>query len=75
MQQRRSVINRIFTFYLDGFRNLTWWGKRLWLIIIIKLVIMFGVLKIFFFNNYLKSNFNTEQERSNYVIDELTGKN
>ncbi len=75
MQQRRSVINRILTFYLDGFRNLTWWGKRLWLIIIIKLVIMFGVLKIFFFNNYLKSNFNTEQERSNYVIDELTGKN
>ncbi len=47
-------------------------GKKLWAVIIIKLIIMFLVLKIFFFPNFLKTNFKTEKERSNYVIDQLT---
>jgi hypothetical protein len=47
-------------------------GKKLWAIIIVKLIIMFLVLKIFFFPNFLKTNFKTEKERSNYVIDQLT---
>jgi hypothetical protein len=75
MNKRRNFIARAFWFYIDGFRNLTWWGKKLWLIIIIKAVIMFGILKIFFFNDYLNTNFETDTERSNHVLDELTGKN
>ncbi len=47
-------------------------GKKLWTIIIIKLIIMFLVLKVFFFPNFLKSNFETDEERSNYVINQLT---
>lgn len=47
-------------------------GKTLWAIIIIKLFIMFAILKIFFFPNFLKSNFKTDEERSNYVIERLT---
>lgn len=31
-------------------------GKTLWTIIIIKLFIMFAILKVFFFPNYLKQN-------------------
>jgi len=31
-------------------------GKKLWMIIIIKLFIMFAILKVFFFPNFLKSN-------------------
>jgi hypothetical protein len=47
-------------------------GKRLWAIIIIKLIVMFAVLKIFFFQNFLKDNFDTDEERSEYVLDQLT---
>ena len=43
------MLNKIVLFYVDGFKNLSSRGKQLWLIIIIKLVVVFVVLKIFFF--------------------------
>jgi hypothetical protein len=66
-----GVLKRIFLFYYEGFKQMTV-GKTLWAIILIKLAIMFLVLKIFFFPNYLKTNFETEDERIDYVIKELT---
>ncbi len=66
-----KVIKNIFQFYYQGFKNMTV-GKKLWAIIIIKLIIMFLILKVFFFPNFLKSNFKTDEERSNYVIQQLT---
>jgi hypothetical protein len=65
---------RIFRFYYDGFRSMTW-GRKLWIIIFIKLIIMFGILRIFFFQDYLGSRFNSDREKSNYVIEELTNRN
>ena len=47
-------------------------GKQLWLIILIKLFIMFAVLKLFFFPDILKSNFDTDEERSDHVIEQIT---
>lgn len=47
-------------------------GKTLWTIILIKLFILFFVLKLFFFPNQLKRNFNTDNERSQHVIEQLT---
>ncbi len=47
-------------------------GRTLWAIILIKLFIMFAVLKVFFFPNILKKNFSTDKERSDYVIEQLT---
>jgi len=47
-------------------------GKTLWAIIIIKLFIMFFVLKLFFFPDLLKKNFKSDEERSNHVIEQLT---
>ena len=47
-----NVALRIWRFYRDGFRSMTW-GRVLWLIIIVKLVVMFGVLRLFFFPDYL----------------------
>ena len=44
-----------FHLYYDGFRQMTL-GKILWLIIGIKLFIMFAILKVFFFPNFLKQN-------------------
>ena len=66
-----SILKRIFNFYLNGFKEMKV-GKQLWLIILIKLFIMFAILKIFFFPNFLKSNFDTDEERSDYVIEQLT---
>jgi hypothetical protein len=43
------MINKIVLFYVDGFKNLSSLGKKLWLIIIIKLMVIFVVLKVFFF--------------------------
>jgi uncharacterized protein YpmB len=47
-------------------------GRKLWAIIIIKLAIIFLVLRLFFFPNFLKSNFTTDEQRSNHVIEQLT---
>jgi hypothetical protein len=47
-------------------------GRTLWLIILIKLFVMFVVLKIFFFPNFLKTNFETDEQRGDYVIEQLT---
>ncbi|MDE7145411.1 MAG: DUF4492 domain-containing protein, partial [Duncaniella sp.] len=43
---------RIFRFYMDGFRSMTI-GKKLWILIIIKLIIIFCVFKLFFFPDIL----------------------
>jgi len=66
-----GLFYKILKFYVDGFRSMTV-GKTLWLIICIKLFIMFAILRLFFFQNFLKSNFDNDSERSEYVIEQLT---
>lgn len=66
-----KVIKNIIRFYLDGFRSMTV-GKKLWLIIFIKLFIMFFILKLFFFPNILNEKFETDEERGNYVLEQIT---
>lgn len=72
MQTPRFIQN-LYTFYRDGFQNMTV-GKTLWLIVLIKLFIMFVVLRIFFFPNYLNTNFTDEQSKANHVRQELIDK-
>ncbi|MFA8301189.1 MAG: DUF4492 domain-containing protein [Hyphomicrobiales bacterium] len=67
----KNIFVRIFRFYYEGFRSMTV-GKTLWLIILIKLAIMFLVLKLFFFPNVLKTKFDNDSDRSSYVLDRLT---
>ncbi|OFY41131.1 MAG: DUF4492 domain-containing protein [Bacteroidetes bacterium GWF2_40_14] len=67
---KESLLKRIWFFYYDGFRSMTL-GKTLWLIVIIKLFIMFFILKLFFFKNEL-GVYNTNEEKSRHVIQELT---
>ncbi len=66
------MIRKVFNFYVDGFRHLSTLGKTLWIIILIKLFIMFFILKIFFFPNQMKKDFKSDNERSNYVLEQLT---
>ena len=69
--ERPSILLRIYRFYRDGFKSMTI-GRTLWKIIFIKLFIMFAVLKVFFFPNYLATNFSTDQQRADHVISEIT---
>ncbi|KPK36470.1 MAG: hypothetical protein AMK70_02110 [Nitrospira bacterium SG8_35_1] len=62
---------KVFTFYRDGFRRMGL-GRTLWAIILIKLLIMFGVLKIFFFPDFLEVNFSSDRERAEHVLTNLT---
>ncbi len=62
---------KIISFYYDGFKSMTV-GKTLWKIIIIKLFIMFAVLKLFFFNDYLDSKFKTDKAKADYVFEQIT---
>lgn len=66
-------LQKIFSFYSDGFRSMTV-GRTLWVIVLIKLFIMFVVLRIFFFPNYLNSNFKDEQSKADHVRQELINK-
>ena len=45
-------------------------GRTLWAIILIKLFIMFAILKVFFFPNFLKQHA-TEGQEPDYVASEL----
>ena len=49
-------------------------GRTLWVVIIIKLVVMFGILRLFFFPDLLNSKFKTDAQRGDYVIEELISK-
>lgn len=65
-----NLFRRVFKFYADGFRSMKL-GKTLWAVILIKLFVMFVILRMFFFPNFLKTNFETKEERSEHVIKEL----
>ena len=66
-----QLLNRIFRFYYEGFSTMSSWGKKVWLIIIIKLFIMFVILKLFFFQDFLKMKYDNDEQRSEYVLDQL----
>ncbi len=69
-----NFVVRVWRFYLEGFRSMTL-GKTLWAIILIKLFIMFFILRLFFFPNILQKEFDTDEERANAVIENLTNTN
>ena len=50
------------------------WGKVLWTIIIAKLLVMFLIFKLILMPNYLNSNYTTDEEKSNHVLEELNTK-
>lgn len=63
-------LNSIYTFYRNGFRAMTV-GRTLWKIILIKLLVLFAVLKFFFFPNYLNTRFHTDEQRADHVLEQL----
>ena len=59
---------KAFDLYYEGFRSMRL-GKTLWAIILIKLFIMFAILKVFFFPNFLKQH--AQGDEAGYVATEL----
>jgi hypothetical protein len=68
--KKDNILKRIIYFYLDGFKNMTL-GKSLWVLIIIKLFIMFAILKAFFFPNLLNSLYDNDEDKAQHVRTEL----
>ena len=72
--KNNSIPLKIWRFYMEGFRSMTL-GKTLWAIILIKLFIMFFILRLFFFPNILQQKYDTDEERANQVIENLITQN
>jgi flagellar basal body-associated protein FliL len=69
MANKSGFFYRVFDLYYDGFRNMKL-GRTLWAIIIVKLIIIFAVLKLFFFPNYLKQHAE-EGKESEFVATQI----
>lgn len=66
-----GFIRKTISMYVDGFRSMTV-GRKLWILIIAKLVLFFLVLKLFFFPDILSTNFDTDEQRADAVRSALT---
>lgn len=64
----KRTLLAIWTFYWDGFQSMTL-GKVLWALVLIKLFVMFFILKLFFFPSFLKGK--SENEKEQYVGSQL----
>lgn len=68
MKNTSDIFKRAFLFYVEGFRSMTL-GRTLWAIILIKLFIMFAILRVFFFQPTLAGK--TEGEKQATVAEQL----
>lgn len=67
---RGNIFRRWWIIVRDGFKNMTW-GKPLIWIILIKLFVMFAILKAFFFPDFLASKGDTDEEQQDYVVEQF----
>lgn len=65
----KKIILAIWNFYLEGFKNMTW-GKQLWILIFLKVIILFLVLRLFFFKPIMAGK--TDEQKSEYVGIQLS---
>uniref|UniRef100_A0AB33JCE3 DUF4492 domain-containing protein n=1 Tax=Prevotella sp. GTC17260 TaxID=3236796 RepID=A0AB33JCE3_9BACT len=67
--KKDSFLYRAYDLYYDGFRHMTL-GKTLWTVILIKLFIMFAILKVFFFPDFLGKKASKGQ-KGQFVSEQL----
>ena len=72
MTARKGIFPFFVSLYRDGFRNMTW-GKPLVWLIVLKLIILFAVLRVFFFKPVMRGM--TDEQKSEMVGKQLTRKN
>ncbi len=66
-------LRNVWFFYYEGFKNMTV-GKTLWAIILLKLFILFVVIRLIFFPNILKRDYDNDKDRAAHVRHELTNR-
>ena len=64
---KRAVL-AVYNFYVEGFKNMTW-GRQLWWLILLKVVLLFLVLRAFFFKPVLSGK--SEEQKIEHVSNEL----
>ena len=69
MKKLFQIFHSVLSFYRDGFRNMTW-GKPLVWLIILKLIILFAILRVFFFKPAMRGL--TDEQKSEVVGERLT---
>ena len=67
--KKNSFWYRAYRLYYDGFKQMTL-GRTLWLVIAVKLFIIFIILKLFFFPDFIGNNAEKGQE-ADFVAKEL----
>lgn len=71
MKIKKAIVS-IWNFYVDGFKNMTW-GRPLWALIFLKVIILFLVLRLFFFQPVLGGM--DEEQKIEYVGSQLSEQN
>ena len=69
MAKRPGIFSFFASLYRDGFRNMTW-GKPLVWLIILKLIILFAILRVFFFKPAMRGL--SDEQKSEVVGERLT---
>lgn len=69
---KNSFLYRAYDLYYDGFRQMTL-GRTLWAVILVKLFIIFVVLKLFFFPDFLAQKAQ-DGDKASVVGTELVGR-
>lgn len=65
----KRVLVAILNFYVEGFRSMTW-GRQLWWLILLKVILLFAVLRVFFFRPVLAGK--DEQQCIEHISTQLT---
>lgn len=63
-------LQRVYYFYVDGFQAMTL-GRTLWLIIAIKVIVFFVILRFIFFPDFLATKASTDEQKAEYVRQQL----
>ena len=66
-----NIFQRVYKFYAEGIKSMSV-GRTLWIIVGIKLIILFVILRLFFFKPELnKYKSESESEKAQHVIENL----
>ncbi|MBR3291350.1 MAG: DUF4492 domain-containing protein [Bacteroidales bacterium] len=68
MKSFRQSVTAVWHFYRDSFRNMTWGRPLVWLILL-KLFILFAILRVFFFKPVMAGL--SDEERSRVVGERI----
>ncbi len=63
-------LQRVWYFYVDGFKAMTL-GRTLWLIIAIKVIVFFVILRFIFFPDFLATKASTDEQKAQYVRQQM----